>query len=224
MLGGYTGRLLRIDLSCGEARDEVLEEKVLKKYLGGSGLAAKILYNETGADTNPLSPENRLIFMIGPMTNTPVPTSSRYSVVSVSPKTGILGESNSSGFWGPELKQTGYDGIVIEGKSPAPVYIWIDNGKLSIRDASHLGGKDTHETDKMVRAKTHEQAKVACIGIAGEKLIHSACIVNDVRDARVAGRTGMGAVMGSKNLKAIAVYGTKKMQLNDIHLPADSQR
>ena len=215
MSGGYMDRILRLDLSRGEFREEQLEEAVLKKYFGGSGLATKILFEETTADTEPLSPENRLIFMTGPMTGTAVPTSSRYSVVARAPKTGIFGESNSSGFWGPELKQAGYDGLIFQGKAASPVYVWIDNGQVSIRDAGHLWGKDTFETDEIVRAETHARAKVACIGPAGERLIHAACIVNDGADARVAGRTGMGAVMGSKNLKAIAVFGAKKAPVVD---------
>lgn len=211
----FVNRILRLDLSSGKLQEEHVKETVLKKFFGGSGLATKFLFEETTTKTDPFSSQNPLILMTGLITGTPVPTSSRYSVVSISPKTGIFAESSSSGFWGPELKQTGYDGIIIEGKAPAPVYIWIDDGKVSIKDASHLWGKDTLETDRMVRSETREQAKVACIGPAGEKLIHSACIVNDGRDARVAGRTGMGAVMGSKNLKAIAVRGTKKVAIND---------
>ena len=224
MSGGYMGKLLRVDLSQGKFRDEEIEEAVLKKYLGGSGLAAKYLFEETAADTSPLAPENRLIFMAGPMTGTAVPTSSRYSVVAKSPKTGVLGESNSSGFWGPELKRAGYDGIIFQGKATAPVYLWIDNGTVSIRDASHLWGKDTYQTDELVRAETHAQAKVACIGPSGERMVHIACIVNDGTDARVAGRTGMGAVMGSKNLKAIAVHGTKKTPVVDAGSLRDSVR
>jgi len=222
MLGGCMGRLLRFDLGRGEAWDEELEETVLKKYFGGSGLAAKILFEETTQDTDPLAAENRLIFMTGLMTGTAVPTSCRYSVVALSPKTGIFGESSSGGFWGPELKQAGYDGLIFQGKAPSPVYIWIDEGTLSIRDASHLWGKDTYQTDEIVRSETHARARVACIGPAGEKLVHVACIVNEGKHARVAGRVGMGAVMGSKNVKAIAVHGTKKVPVVDSRCLLDS--
>lgn len=193
MFGGYMNRLLRVDLTRGKFREEKIEEAVLKKFLGGSGLAAKILFEQTQENTGPLLPENKLIFMTGrPMTDTAVPTSSRYSVVSISPKTGILDESNSSGFWGPELKQTGYDGIIFEGRAPSPVYIWIDDRQVSIKDTSHLWGKDTFQTDEIVRSETRDKAKVACIGPAGEKVVSAACIVNDGIHARVAGRTGWG--------------------------------
>ena len=204
MPGGYCSFLLRINLNKGTVSTQKISEPELRKYLGGSGLAAKILFTESPAATDPWSPENLLIFMTGPLTNTPVPTSSRYSVVAISPKTGILGESSASGFWGLELKQSGYDGIILEGKSPVPVYIWINDGEVSLKDASHLWGQDTFQTDEMVRAETHPQASVVSIGLAGERGIHYACIVGDGKHARVAGRTGMGAVMGNKNVKAIA--------------------
>jgi len=222
MIGGYAGKLLRVDLSRNEMWDEELEEAELKKYLGGSGLAAKILFEETTPHTGPLTPENRLIFMTGPMTDTAVPTSSRYSVVALSPKTGIWGESNCSGFWGPELKEAGYDGIIFQGKAPSPVYIWIDKGTVEIRDASHLWGKDTFQTDEMIKSETHPQAHVACIGPAGERLVHIACIATGGKHTRVAGRTGMGAVMGSKNIKAIAVHGNGKVPVVDSRSLRDS--
>lgn len=215
MLGAKEKRILNVDLESLTFNTQQLENKLLKSYFGGSGLATRFLFEMTSSQTRPLSPENPLIFMTGLLTGTPVPASSRYSVVAISPKTGIFGESNSSGFWGPEVRQAGYDGIIIEGRATSPVYLWIDNGKLEIRDADHLWGKETFETDNLVRAETDDKAKVVCIGPAGEKLIPSAVILNDGINARVAGRTGMGAVMGSKLLKAIAVRGTDRITVHD---------
>lgn len=213
MLGGYRNRLLRFNLSRGKFSDEKFEENTLKDFIGGSGLATKILFEETSVINKPLAPANKLIFMTGPMTGTAVPTSSRYSVVSLSPKTGILGESNSSGYWGSELKKAGYDGIILEGKAPSPIYIWINNGKVSIVEANHIWGRDTLQTDEIIKSETSNKAIVACIGPSGEKMVGAACIVNDGINARVAGRTGMGAVMGSKNIKAIAVQGTQNINV-----------
>ena len=215
MSGGNWGKILRINLTKRDFKVVQVEEPILKKYVGGSGLATNFLFRETRMNTSPLSPKNVLIFMAGLMTGTAVPTSSRYSVVAISPKTEIFGESNSSGFWGPELKQTGYDGLILEGKASSPVYIWIDGDKVELRDARHIWGKDTFETDILIRSETDNRAKVACIGPAGEKLINSACILNEGVHARVAGRTGMGAVMGRKNLKAIVVHGTYKVPVRD---------
>lgn len=215
MFWGNWGKVLRVNLAKRDIKVVEVEESALKEYIGGSGLAARFLFKETKSNTAPLAPKNPLIFMAGLMTGTAVPTSSRYSVVAISPKTGIYGESSSSGFWGPELKQAGYDGVVLEGKASSPVYLWIDNGKVEIRDARHIWGKDTFETDALIRAETDDRARVACIGPAGEKLIPTACILNEGVDARVAGRTGLGAVMGSKNLKAIAVHGTNKVPVRD---------
>ena len=212
---GYMGKILYIDLSSSKKEVRDLDLDSAKKYIGGSGLGTKILFDETGKDTDPLGPENILIFLTGPFTGTPVPCSSRYSVVSKSPLTGIFGEANSGGSWGDMLKRTGLDGIVIKGKSPKPVYLWLNNGEIEVRDASHIWGKDTFEIDSMLKSETSSKAVVACIGQAGEKCVPIAAIMNDGFDARAAARCGMGAVMGSKNLKAIVLYGDQNIDGND---------
>jgi|Deesub1362B_J571_1020462.scaffolds.fasta_scaffold00041_22 aldehyde:ferredoxin oxidoreductase len=209
------GKILRVDLRNGEIKEEELEEEVAKKFIGGSGLAAKIIYDELSSDVDPLSPENLLIFMTGPLVGVKVPNSGRHAVCAKSPLTGIWGEANSGGTWGVELKKAGYDGIVVKGKAEKPVYLWIHEGGVEIRDASHLWGKDTFETDEIIKEETDEKAVVACIGPSGEKLVKIAAVMNDGKDARAAGRTGMGAVMGSKNLKAIAVRGDKEIPVYD---------
>jgi aldehyde:ferredoxin oxidoreductase len=212
---GYTGKALYYDLSLSKKEIRDLNIYDAKKYIGGSGLATKILFDETDKDTDPLGLKNVLIFMTGPFTGTSVPCSSRYSVVSKSPLSGIFGESNSGGSWGYMLKRSGFDGIVIRGKSPEPQYLWINNGEVELRDAKHLWGKDTFETDHILKSETNEKAIVACIGQAGEMCVPLAAIMNNGLHARAAGRCGMGAVMGSKNLKAIVVCGDKKIDVAD---------
>ena len=212
---GYAGRILRVDLSRGRIRKVSIEHSLLRRFIGGSGLAAKILFDETRPDIDPLSPENLLIFMTGPVTATNVPMSGRYQVVSKSPLTGIYGESDSGGSWGPELKKAGFDGVVISGRSAKPVYLWISDGIAELRDASHIWGLDTYETDRAVRDETDRYAVIACIGPAGEKLARIAGIINDGKHGRAAARCGLGAVMGSKLLKAIAVRGTGGIEVAD---------
>ncbi|MBC7109953.1 MAG: aldehyde ferredoxin oxidoreductase family protein [Archaeoglobi archaeon] len=214
---GYMGKLLRVDLTRNEIREEELKEELAKKFIGGSGLSAKIIYDElpNPAEVDPLSPENILIFMTGPLVGVRVPNSGRHSVCAKSPLTGIWGEANSGGTWGVEFKKTGYDGIIITGKAEKPVYLWIHEGGVEIRDASHLWGKDTFETDEILKEETDKKAVTASIGPSGEKLVKIAAVMNDGKDARAAGRTGMGAVMGSKNLKAIAVRGDKEIPVYD---------
>ncbi|HDL60200.1 MAG TPA: aldehyde ferredoxin oxidoreductase [candidate division WOR-3 bacterium] len=210
MPGTYAGKLLRINLSTGKIKKEDIPENLLKKFIGGRGLASKYLYDEIDPTVDPLSPDNKLIFTTGPLTGTPAPTGGRYMVVTKGPLTGTIASSNSGGFWGAELKRAGYDMIIIEGKSEKPVYILIKDDEVAIKDASHLWGLNTHETtDKLLVESGEHTAKVACIGPAGEKLVKFACVINDKH--RAAGRTGVGAVMGSKMLKAILVKGTKKI-------------
>jgi aldehyde:ferredoxin oxidoreductase len=213
---GYIGKILYFNLSQSKKEIRDLDTDDAKKYIGGSGLGAKILFDETDEHTDPLGPENVLIFMTGPFTGTPVLSSSRYSVVSKSPQTGIFGESNSGGSWAEMLKKSGFDGIVIKGKAPKPVYLWLNNGEVELRDASHIWGKDTFEIDPILKSETTGKAVVACIGQAGEKCVPLAAIMNDGIDARAAGRCGMGAVMGSKNLKAVVVHGDGKTDVNDL--------
>jgi aldehyde:ferredoxin oxidoreductase len=214
-LKGYTGKILRLDLTSSKVHVEDLKEEWAQQFIGGSGLGAKFLYEMTDEKTDPLDPENPLIFMTGPFTGTSVPLSGRHAVVSRSPLTQIFGESDVGGTWGATLKKTGFDGIIVTGKSNKPVYLWVHNGKWEIRNASHLWGKDSYEIDPILKGETHEKAVVSTIGQAGENEVPMAAIMTDGKDGRAAGRCGMGAVMGSKNLKAIVVYGTAGVPVFD---------
>ncbi len=213
MQGGYMGKVLRVDLSTEKVSEEEVKEDIARAFIGGRGYGAKIIYDEVGPDVDPLGPENRLIFATGPLTLTPAPTGGRYVVVTKSPLNGVIAGSNSGGFWGPELKKAGYDILVVQGKAERPVYLWITDGTVEIRDASHLWGKDVFETTDMIIKELgpDKKIRVACIGPAGERLVKFATVSND--KARTAGRTGVGAVMGSKKLKAIAVRGSKKVRI-----------
>jgi len=144
MQNSYNGKIIRADLTKGEISYEQLDPDILKKYIGGAGLAAKIVWDETTADTDPLAPESPLIFMTGPLTGTIVPMSGRHAICGLSPLTGIWGQAHSGGYWADEIRHAGFEGIVIKGKSKKPVYIWIQGEKAEIRDASHLWGKDTY--------------------------------------------------------------------------------
>ncbi len=209
MPGTYAGRLLRINLSTGDINVEEIPEEYLRKYIGGRGLASFYLYKEIDPKIDPLSPENKLIFATGPLSGTAAPTGGRYMVVTKGPLTGTIASSNSGGFFGAELKHAGYDMLIIEGKSEKPVYIFINDDHVEIRDASHLWGKNTHyTTDKLREEVGIKNAKVACIGPAGENLVKFAAVINDKH--RAAGRTGVGAVMGSKKLKTIIVKGSHR--------------
>lgn len=210
---GWIGEILRVNLSGGKTVTEKLDENVAKNFLGGRGLGVKVLYDELKPKTNPLSPENKIIFATGPVTGTRAPTSGRYCVVSKSPLTGTIFDSHSGGYWGPELKFAGYDAIIIEGRAEAPVYIWISNKTVEIRDAPEVWGLDTHETTEKLIKETDSKAKVACIGPAGERQVLLAAIINDRH--RAAGRGGLGAVMGCKNLKAVVVRGTGRVDVAD---------
>jgi len=204
---GYHGKILRVNLTTGELRDQPLPEALAQQYLGGSGLAARYLYDETDASTDPLSPDNLLCFMVGPFVGTPVPASNRFAVAALSPLTGIWGEGDCGGRWGAALKGAGYDGILITGQSPSPVYLWIEEGQAELRDASELWGLDTYELDL--------GAEVVCIGPAGERGVRFAVVMSGRYDGRAAGRAGMGTVMGAKRLKAIACKGSLRPPLAD---------
>ncbi len=211
---GLNGRILRVNLSNGIISKEEIDETLARDFIGGRGLASRILFDELSPGIDPLGPENKLIFAAGPLTGTSAPTSGRYMVVTKGPLNGAIASSNSGGFFGSEFKTAGYDLIIFEGKAERPVYVWIKDDKVEIRDASDLWGKNTHETtDLLLERVGDEKAKVACIGPAGEKLSLIACVINDKN--RAAGRTGVGAVMGSKNLKAVVVRGTGKVELAD---------
>jgi aldehyde:ferredoxin oxidoreductase len=205
--GGYTGKYIRVDLSSGNIRVKETPPKLVHDYLGGSGIGVRLLWNEVGPGVDPLSPQNRIIFATGPVTGTLFPPSGRYTVVSLSPLTGHWGEAHAGGSFGPELKYAGYDFIVVEGRAEKPIYLSIQDDLVELRKASHLWGKDTIQTTELVQEELDDSdVKVACIGQAGENLVKYACVINDYYHA--AGRTGMGTVMGSKNLKAIAVRGS----------------
>jgi aldehyde:ferredoxin oxidoreductase len=210
---GLMGKILRVNLTDSKITEEEIPEDIAKQFLGGGALATKYLYDEVKKGTDPLGPDNKLIFMTGPLTGTPCPSAGRYSVVAKSPLTGAWAQANSGGFWAPDFKGTGYDGVIFEGVSPKPVYLVCEDGKAELKDAGHLWGMKTPETTETIQKELGEKFKVACIGPAGEKLVRIACIMNDIH--RAAGRCGLGAVMGSKNLKAIAARGTKRPQIAD---------
>jgi aldehyde:ferredoxin oxidoreductase len=205
-MDGWIGKVLRVNLSTGKVSTEALDPGLAKDYIGARGLGTKIMTDEVDPKVDPLSPENKLIFVPGPLTGTFAPSAGRYTVVTKGALTGAIASANSGGTWGPALKFAGYDAVIIESAAPKPVYLWIKNAKVEIRDASHLWGKDVPETSDAIRAETDDDAKIACIGPAGENRVLFACIMNDLH--RAAGRSGVGAVMGSKNLKAVAVVGT----------------
>ncbi len=207
---GYMGQILRVDLSKSKVSEEGLKEDDCKMFLGGSGLATKYLFDEVPKGADPLGPDNALIFMTGPLTGTESPSAGRYCVVTKSPLTGFWAEANSGGNWGVYLKSSGFDGIIFKGISPNPVYLVIDDGKAELKDAKKLRGKGVSETTKLLQEELGEDFNVACIGIAGENLVRYANVINDVH--RAAGRCGVGAVMGSKRLKAIAARGTKEIK------------
>jgi len=209
---GYNGQILRVDLSRGATSVDAIDELFCRKYLGGAGFVSYFLLKELRQGIDPLGSENKLIFALGPVTGVPLPGSGRYCVGAKSPLTGGYAKSESGGFWGAELKHAGYDAIIVEGRAKKPVYLWIQDREVSIRDAGHLWGKNTKETQETIRAELGDSLiRVAGIGPAGENLVRIACIMNDLKDA--AGRGGMGAVMGSKNLKAIAVRGHQRPEV-----------
>jgi aldehyde:ferredoxin oxidoreductase len=210
---GFMGQLLRVNLSTGEITIESINDQWARKYLGGAGLATRYLYAELPAGIDPLDAENLLIFMTGPLTGTASASASRYSVVAKSPQTGIWGQANSGGSFGPALKRSGYDGLIIEGKSPQPVYLKIESGEPQLCDAGDLWGKTVPETEDALQAANDAKLTMASIGPAGENLVRYAAIMNNKH--RAAGRCGLGAVMGSKHLKAIACSGTQPVLIND---------
>jgi aldehyde:ferredoxin oxidoreductase len=206
--------ILKINLSTEETREIEIPKDWQNEYLGGASLGARLLYKHLVPELDPLSPEAPLLFMCGPLTGTSGPAVGRFVICGRSPATGLWAESNCGGFWGPELRKTGYDGLWIEGKAEKPIYLWINNGQVEIRAASHLWGRDTYQTQTAIQQELNAgKVRVANIGQAGEALIPYALVLCD--HGRVAGRTGMGAVMGSKNLKAIAVKGNQKIPINN---------
>ncbi len=205
---GFNGRIARIDLTLGKVTEEHPSVDFYRQFLGGRGIIVHYLLNELPPGVDPLGPENKLIFALGPLTGHPFIGSGRNSVGSKSPLTGGYGESEAGGFWGAELKKAGYDALIIQGASRKPVYLWIHDGTVEIRDAVHLWGLKVADCkDQIQRSLEQKNVRTAIIGIAGENMVRYACLLNDVSHA--AGRGGMGAVMGSKKLKAIAVKGSQ---------------
>ncbi|MDH5815912.1 MAG: aldehyde ferredoxin oxidoreductase C-terminal domain-containing protein [Candidatus Nezhaarchaeota archaeon] len=211
-MSGYTGKMLEVDLSKGDVAVVDLDWDVAMKFIGGRGYSAKLLFDTLKPGIDPLSEDNVLIFMIGPLTGTRAPASGRFVVSSKSPLTNTIFDSNCGGFWGPELKKAGFDGIIIKGKSSDPVYLVVNDGKAEIRDASKIWGLETDATEDAIRRDLGlERVEVCCIGPAGENQVRMACIISNKH--RAAGRGGLGAVMGSKKLKAIAVKGTGEVKV-----------
>lgn len=214
MTYGWTGNLLRVNLTTGTVEVEKLSKEMLSNFVGSRGINSYLAYKHVEPGIDPLGPRNPLIFGVGPLTGTLAPASGRWTVTTKSPMTGILGDANSGGHWAAELKYAGFDHILIEGASDHPVYLYICDGEVEIRDASHLWGKDTWETTDLIKKDLGDpDTKVACIGPAGENLVKFACVISD--RTRAAGRTGVGAVMGSKQLKAIAIRGTLPIKIAD---------
>lgn len=218
-IGGYLQKILRVNLSKREVSDESINSNILYQYIGGTGLGIRLLYDEVKLGIDPYSEENRLIFITGPLTGTLVPGSGTYAVLTKSTLTGYAASAQANGFFGARLKYAGYDAIIIQGSSEKPVYLHIENGKAEIVDASSLTGKDTLETDKLLRKRYGEdgyedRVSVAAIGPAGEKKVRFACIVSD--RGHIVASGGVGAIMGSKNLKAIVVIGNQGIPIDPL--------
>jgi aldehyde:ferredoxin oxidoreductase len=214
MMGGNWGKVLKVDLTAGTTEELELEEKIYRDFIGGSGLAAKWFFDNEGWKAEPLSPENPLMIMNGPLSGTSFSGVSRLEICARSPLTGIWGEASMGGHFSPQLKRTGYDGVIVVGASEKPVYLFLTDEKAEIRDASHLWGKDTYETEDLLKEEVGDKrAQVISIGPAGENMVKFACVMND--RGSTAGRCGMGAVMGSKKLKAVVARGNKKAPVAD---------
>jgi aldehyde:ferredoxin oxidoreductase len=212
--GGYNGKILRVNLSTGIVSTDNLTEQFCRKWLGGAGFVAYYLWKELKPGIDALSPDNKLIFALGPCSGLLLPGAARNCIGAKSPLSGAIAKCECGGFWGAELKRAGFDGIIVEGKAEKPVYLWVHDGEVSIRDAANLWGKDTIETEKLVREELGDnKIHLAMIGKGGENLVRYACIMEGCKDA--AGRGGLGAVMGSKNLKAVAVRGHNMPPIND---------
>jgi aldehyde:ferredoxin oxidoreductase len=215
------GAILEVDLSSGSHSIRELDQATADKWLGGTGLGAHILWQEQVYTADPLGPDNVMVWATGPFAGTAVPLSNRFGVCARSPLTGVWGEAECGGHWANDLKKAGFDALIVRGKSDRPVYLWIHDGEVELRDASHVWGKDTFETHDTLReevgvsGRRGELAGVACIGPAGEKLVRFAAIMVDGKDGRAVGRSGLGAVMGSKNLKAVVVRGTRTFAISD---------
>ncbi|MFX1461845.1 MAG: aldehyde ferredoxin oxidoreductase family protein [Promethearchaeota archaeon] len=214
MVNGYTGNILRVNLTEEKISIENPDEIFYRRYIGGEGFVAYYLLKELEPKIDPLSPKNKLIFANGPLTGFAIPGTGRNSVGAKSPLTGGFGEAEVGGHWGAELKHAGFDAIIFEGKAENPVYLWVHDGEAEIKDATYLWGKITGEAEELIKKELDDKfIRVAQIGPGGERLVRYACVINDLRNA--AGRGGMGAVMGSKNLKAVVVRGHKRLEVKD---------
>jgi len=212
-MNGYAGKILRINLNDHTYKTEQLDKDKALKYIGGRGLGSRIMAEEVSPTVDAFDPENKVIIATGPLTGTPTPAGGRYMVVTKSPLTGTIASSNSGGFWGSELKFAGYDLLILEGKSPKPVNIFIEDDKITFKDAAHVWGKIVSETTSILAEEAPDKAKILCIGPGGENLSKISAVMNDIN--RAAGRSGVGAVVGSKNLKAIVVKGSTKPAIAD---------
>jgi aldehyde:ferredoxin oxidoreductase len=211
---GYNGKILRVNLTDGTTTDEALDELFCRRYLGGAGFVYYYLWKELKPGIDPLSPDNKIVFALGPLSGLQLPGSSRNCIGTKSALTGSIAKAEAGGFWPSELKRAGYDAIIVEGKADKPVYLWIQDGEVSIRDARHLWGMETKETEAAVRDELGDKRiHLALIGPGGENMVRYACVMNGLHDA--AARGGPGAIMGSKNLKAIAVRGHKMPKIAD---------
>lgn len=213
MLKGYMSKILFIDLSSQRIKEEVPDEPLYRDFLGGYGVGARVLFSRQKPGVDPLGPDNTLGFVTGLLTGTPALLGCRYVVVAKSPLTGTWGDSNCGGDFGPYLKFSGYDAIFFTGVSEKPVYLYLRDGQAELRDGSHLWGKDAFQTEDILKAELGNDTRIACIGQAGEALSLISCIIH--HKGRAAGRSGLGAVMGSKKLKAVAVSGNIQVPVAD---------
>jgi aldehyde:ferredoxin oxidoreductase len=214
-MDGYMGKILRVNLSRREIKEEPLNPKLARDYIGGTGLGDRIIYDEVPPQTDPLSPASKIVFATGPVTGTNFPSGSRFQICFKSPLTGILCDASSGGYWGTDFKRAGYDALIVEGASADPVYLWIHDGQAEIRDARHLWGQDALDVQGSIQKELgDDKICVAGIGPAGEKQVLLSCIIND--EGRAPGRGGNGAILGAKKLKAVAVRGTKSVPIRDL--------
>jgi len=206
------GKMLMVDLYSNELKDEVLDEKLSHQFIGGYGIGARILFSRQKAGVDPLGPGNTFGILTAPFTGTPALSGTRYTVVGKSPLTGGWGDANSGGYFGAHMKFAGYDAVFFTGISEKPVYLFINNGKAELRDAAHIWGKDTRQTEDILKSELGKSVEIACIGQSGENLSLISAVINK---GRTAARSGLGAVLGSKRLKAVAVKGNMKVPLAD---------
>ncbi|HWU39010.1 MAG TPA: aldehyde ferredoxin oxidoreductase N-terminal domain-containing protein, partial [Candidatus Acidoferrum sp.] len=210
------GRVLIINLEERSSRSMEIAPEVLKKYIGGAGLSAYLYHQFAKGDIPPLDPASPFFMMTGPLTGTPVVLSGRHGIAGRSPLTGFWGESSAGGHWGRELRRTGFDGLVLLGAADKPIYLVLKDEKAQFKDAAHLWGNDCFATDQMLKKEWGDKVQICSIGPAGEKRVRFACVNADGPHARVSGRCGLGALMGSKNVKAVVVQGTQDIPIQDI--------